>query len=373
MVHWITAWSQAHADMSMLCKNIKDYTVRLTVFSDISGEQVRLKLSNQEGKAPVTIAGLTVQVEDHLPIVITFNGIDKICLKPGEYLYSDPLEMPVMAGQLITVSIAFSGAATSGNILPECVRVSTKGNYTQTSSMPVAKQPLWMKLSGVDSVLPVLSSVELLTEEKKRVLVCFGDSITQMSRWTKPLTERIRNTNQDIVVVNKGIGGNMLLSNPVDKMSAMFGIAGLKRFKTDVLDVVGATDLIIALGVNDFNRFKDSSEIKGKAEKIYDSYRELTGLARSRGMKVYVATVTPSEGCKGYQALSEEERKKLNEMVRTGNDFDAVLDFDAVIRDSDHLSKMKEYCDSGDHVHPGVIGGIKMAEEVYKVISEAGA
>lgn len=293
MAQWMTAWSQAHADMSMLCNWKKDYTARLTVFSDISGEQIRLKLSNQEGKTPANIAGASLQIEDHPSVVMTFDGLKETSLEPGECLYSDPLETTVTKGQLITVSLAFAGTVTSGNILPECVRVSTVGNYLQASSMPLEELPMEMKASGIAPVLPILSAIEVLTEEKERVLVCFGDSITQMSRWTKPLADKIRNHDQEIVVINKGIGGNKLLSDPVDYMSAMFGAAGLKRFEADVLDVEG------------------------------------------------------------------------------GDRFDAVLDFDAVLGDSNHPSVMKEYYDSGDHVHPGAIGGIRMAEEAYKVISKA--
>ncbi|MCI8711321.1 MAG: hypothetical protein HFH23_03370 [Ruminococcus sp.] len=195
------------------------------------------------------------------------------------------------------------------------------------------------------------------------------ETITQMSKWTKPLADMLRMAGAGIVVINKGIGGNQLLSDPEGKWTAMFGRAGVKRFEEDVVEVAGASDLIIAMGVNDFNAIKDEAGARGKAEAIMGAYQDFASRARDMGMKVYVATVTPSFGCKGYQALAEPERRKLNDMVRESKVFDGVLDFDAAVRDPDDPRIMKEYCDSGDHVHPGSVGGIKMARAAYKVLS----
>lgn len=368
MAQWITAWAQAHADMSMLCKDKKNYTSRLSIFSALSGEQVRLKLSNTEGKTAVTLEGVSIQKEDGVPVVLTFDGKQKLRLEPGESVYSDSAEAGITAGEVITVSLAFGEGATSGNILPECVRLSTEGNYTRQREMPMEKPDPMMISNGLNPVLPVLSSIEIYTEEKPRVVVCFGDSLTQMSRWTRPLADRLQDAGANAVVINKGIGGNKLLSDPEGQWTEMFGRAGVKRFEEDVMEVAGASDLVIAMGVNDFNAVKDEADARGKADAIVNTYHELASRARHAGMKVYVATVTPSAGCEGYQSLSEPERRKLNDEVRNSEEFDGVLDFDAAVRDSQNPAVMKEYCDSGDHVHPGTVGGKKMAQVAYEVL-----
>ena len=74
MAQWITTWAQAHADMSMLCKNAKDYTARLTVFSEFTGEKLRIRVSNQEGKAAVCLAGASVQIEEQAPVALCLMG-----------------------------------------------------------------------------------------------------------------------------------------------------------------------------------------------------------------------------------------------------------------------------------------------------------
>lgn len=369
MSQWITTWAQAHADMSMLCKNVKDYTARLTIISLAAGEQIRLRLSNQEGISNAMILGASVQIDGNVPTPLTFAGHKMYCLKPGESVHTDPLSFPVSAGDCLTISLAFKGTATSGNILPEAVRYSTKGNYTGSSRMPVAKQGMIVKLFNLDPVMPILSAVELCTQEKPEVLVCFGDSITQMSRWTKPLEEMLHYAGKNTVIINKGIGGNQLLSDPSGKNSVLYGIAGKKRFSEDVLAVEGATALLIALGVNDLNGAKDEAAAHGMADRLMQAYRELAEQARGAGMKVYVATITPSRGCKGYQPLCESERQKLNDMLRASADFDGVVDYDAAVRDPSDPAIMQDCCDSGDHVHPGVIGGRKLAMTAYNMLT----
>lgn len=181
MAQWITTWAQAHADMSAFCKTAKVFTARITIFSELSGKKIRFRLSNQAGKKTVSVESVSVQIENQAPLVLCFKGKQSISLNPGETIYSDPSELLVNSGDTITASLAFKGAATSGNNIPEFIRLSTSGNYTTTMQMPVVKQSLLTKLSGVGMVIPILSSIEIYTEEKKDVLVCFGDSITQLS------------------------------------------------------------------------------------------------------------------------------------------------------------------------------------------------
>lgn len=371
MAQWTTNWAQAHADMSMICKRLKDYTARLTVTSQLSGQQIRLHLSNQEGRNIAVLINASVQLNENAPVMLSFCGKQKLCIEPGEYAYSDAVDMKVSVGDSITVSLAFAGTVISGNILPEFVRCSAKGNYTQDTHMVAAKQSLIMKLNRVNQVMPILSAIEVYTEEKPDVLICFGDSITQMSHWTTPLRDKFRYTCKNIAVINKGIGGNKLLSEPDNKNMTMYGIAGIKRFQRDVLDVAGGTAVLIAVGVNDLNAVKSEREANGIADELMKTFLNLAAQSRNAGLKVYVATITPSCGCVGYQQLSEGERRKLNGMILTSTEFDGVADFDKAVRNPDNPSVMKEYCDSGDHVHPSVIGGRRMAEVAYALFENS--
>jgi lysophospholipase L1-like esterase len=54
----------------------------------------------------------------------------------------------------------------------------------------------------------------------------------------------------------------------------------------------------------------------------------------------------------------------LNDWIRTAGVFDAVVDFDAVLRDPARPGRLRAGFDSGDHLHPGDAGYRAMAEAV---------
>lgn len=57
-------------------------------------------------------------------------------------------------------------------------------------------------------------------------------------------------------------------------------------------------------------------------------------------------------------------RQQVNRWIRTSGAFDAVVDFDAVLRDpADPVELLPAY-DSGDHLHPSDAGYLAMARSI---------
>lgn len=54
----------------------------------------------------------------------------------------------------------------------------------------------------------------------------------------------------------------------------------------------------------------------------------------------------------------------MNHWIRTSGAFDAVVDFDAVLRDPAHPNDMQAVYDSGDHLHPNDAGYVAMANAI---------
>lgn len=81
-------------------------------------------------------------------------------------------------------------------------------------------------------------------------------------------------------------------------------------------------------------------------------------------MTVYGSTLLPCMGYSEYLPAQEAERVRLNDWMRgvEGNIFDKVLDFDAAVSDVHRPERMNMAFDSGDHLHPGPLGGLRMAE-----------
>ena len=89
--------------------------------------------------------------------------------------------------------------------------------------------------------------------------------------------------------------------------------------------------------------------------------------AKCRLIAAYGGTLDPVEGYPfpgSWSADLEAKRQAVNLWIRTSNAYDAVIDFDKVLRDPSHPSRLLPAYDSGDHVHPNDIGYQAMADAI---------
>jgi lysophospholipase L1-like esterase len=59
--------------------------------------------------------------------------------------------------------------------------------------------------------------------------------------------------------------------------------------------------------------------------------------------------------------MSEAGRQQVNRWIRAQGNFDAVIDFDALVRDPEHPDRLLRAYDCGDHLHPSPAGYKAMA------------
>jgi lysophospholipase L1-like esterase len=86
--------------------------------------------------------------------------------------------------------------------------------------------------------------------------------------------------------------------------------------------------------------------------------------AHVHGVKVAGCTLTPFGGSRVFTAERERVRQAVNAWVRTGGAFDAVVDFDAAVRDPRDPARFRADADSPDWLHPGDAGYRMMAEAI---------
>ncbi len=60
----------------------------------------------------------------------------------------------------------------------------------------------------------------------------------------------------------------------------------------------------------------------------------------------------------------EGKRLDINQWIRTSQAYDAVLDFDKVLRDPSNHSRLLPAYDSGDHMHPNNDGYKALANSI---------
>jgi len=159
-----------------------------------------------------------------------------------------------------------------------------------------------------------------------------------------------------IAVVNQGISGNQVLRDGA-------GISALARFERDVLSRPGVKWMILLEGINDINiRGRNAGPDALTSDELIAGYRQLIERAHSAGIRVIGATIMPEEGVPTASERGEEIRTSVNQWIRTSKAFDAVVDFDAVVRDPQRPIQIRAEFDPGDHIHPNDAGNQAMAD-----------
>jgi hypothetical protein len=100
------------------------------------------------------------------------------------------------------------------------------------------------------------------------------------------------------------------------------------------------------------------------AGELITGLRQLAERAHEHGIAAFGATITPFEGSMIFSEEGEAIREAVNDWIRTGGAFDAVLDFDEVVRDPGQPTRLLPAFDSGDFLHPNGAGFRAMAESI---------
>jgi lysophospholipase L1-like esterase len=304
------------------------------------------------GQGPSIVAG-----SDH---ALTFGGKASVTVPPGAPALSDPVDMDVLALTDLSVSLYFPAST------PVDTFHWTGIQTAYIASGDVSAAPSFTPSATTTSRL-FLSDVWVEGSSTARVLVAFGDSITdgytstvdQNRRWPDLLAQRLRG---HAAVINAGISANRLLVEGV-------GTNALARFERDALGRPGVESAIVLIGINDIGGFGPVPP--PPLADLLTGYRQLIAQARSRGVRIIGATLTPFENAlagtpgEGYYTPEKEGiRSAVNDWIRHGGEFDAVIDFDAAVRDPSQPTRLLPSYDSGDHLHPNDAGYRAMAAAV---------
>lgn len=385
---WIVSWASspeaADPDPREPLLNIDGQTVRQRVRISIGGKQVRVRLSNEHGSTPLTIGSATVALPTDPASVkpeslrpLTFDGRSLVTIPAGAPVMSDPVDLPVAPGAEISISLYFPQRVATPTVHALALKraiVTSRGDFTRADHV---------ETQAVSESSILLSAVLVPAQPGQRLVVAIGDSLTDGDAstvdadrsWPSNLARRInvRAGGPAIAVVNAGIAGNRLLADGFGIKA--LGISALARFDRDVLALPGVTHVVLLEGANDLGfpgatlggrALADPIETR-TADDLIGGYRQLIARAHVRGVKVIGATLTPFEGVDvpGYYTASKEAaRQAVNLWIRTGGAFDAVIDFDAVLRDSSHPSRIQARFSSPDHLHPNDVGYQAMADAI---------
>jgi lysophospholipase L1-like esterase len=104
--------------------------------------------------------------------------------------------------------------------------------------------------------------------------------------------------------------------------------------------------------------------------RLVSAYEQISTRIHAFGIPLFGATITPFSAPGGNITLQpytsdirEQTRQKINSFIRTSGVFDAVLDFDAILRNQSVPSQLATALQSGDYLHPNEIGYQMLADQ----------
>ncbi|MEU4291556.1 SGNH/GDSL hydrolase family protein [Kribbella sp. NPDC026596] len=366
---WSAAWATAMQRPTANTANwsttgFEHQTIRQTIRLSTGGRSLRIRLSNEYGTKPLHLTGVTVG-ERHL--TAPFHGSPRTTIAPGRTITSDPVKIPTVAGEQLTISLYVEGSTGPATFHEDGLTTTyaTPGGHLHDDVVGGETSHSVYYLTGVD-VTGATGTV-----------VTFGDSITNGHnstvgadrRYSDALAERLRS--RRLGVANVGISGNLLLHE-----LPCFGAQGTSRFESDALGQPGVRTVVVEEGENDiwdseFN-FGCGSTPRVTADQIVAGYRSMIRSAHAHGVRIVGATITPFKA--DYMqpadfARAEAIRDQVNTWIRTSGQYDAVADFARAVGDPADEQRLNPAYDSGDHLHPNDAGYQALAVVASEAIS----
>ncbi|KAK0838962.1 hypothetical protein LTR02_005994 [Friedmanniomyces endolithicus] len=298
---------------------------------------------------------------------LTFSGNESIIIPDAALAVSDPINFPLQAGQIISITMYLQYGQAS--------------NYV--TSHPGSRTQIWLSFGDYTSAQNMtdisttstfhwffLSAVEAWTSPQKSAFVVVGDSITDgrashnnaNGRWTDLLFNRMQTygPTNDIAVVNQAAGGNRILTDGN-------GPNALGRIDRDVLAQSGIKYAMIFEGVNDIGTADNTTANQTETgDRMIQAYKQMITRVHTFGIPFFGSTITPfgapNDTIQTYSTPQRlATRDRVNAWIRTSGAFDAVIDFDAVVRDPTNPEQLNPIYNSGDYLHPNQLGYNVMA------------
>jgi lysophospholipase L1-like esterase len=223
-----------------------------------------------------------------------------------------------------------------------------------------------------------LKAVDVLASAPAAAILAFGDSITDGTcttvdghdRWEDWLAVRLEQSTRasgdgsmpmHFAILNEGIGGNTItregMQPPPDSPT------GLERLDRDALSHYGVKYVILFMGTNDIRR-----DIAGA--QVIAGMQEIIKRLKVSGLKVIGVTIiprhnlAPTENNSGWDPEKTRIRHEVNQWIRSEALFDALIDFDQVVRDPADPDLIYPPFNCGDGIHPSPRGYYEMGNSV---------
>lgn len=363
--NWVAAWGASQQSLGEA--KLSNATARMIARVTIPGAAVRIRLDNTFGTAPLVIGHATIAprvrgaaVAAGLVKPVTFGGQSSVTIPAGATAESDAIALRVDAQQDLAVSLFVAGADVQPS---QHTNAQVTSYLTENGGGDQTASEDGKPFTGRTTSMFWLKSIDVQPTAPASAIVAFGDSITDGTcttpesndRWEDIVAQRFALQNPvRFSVVNEGIGGNTVTRAGTNPTFA--SPPGIERLDRDVLSRAGVSHVVLFMGTNDLNR-------EASAAEVIAGSKDIIARIRAKNIKVIGATIIPRHNDVWNEAKNKA-RHEVNDWIRKDAGFDAVLDFDAVMRDPEKPDLMIQAYNCGDSVHPAPIGYFQMGKSV---------
>ena len=374
-----------------------DATIRQLMMVSTTSDSLRVRLTNEFGKTALVIteawAGLpvassTARLKKGSNTPVTFAGHRSVTVAPGKHIWSDPIDLHVRQGQQIALSMyAPHQPISSKNFFaysyaPPGMYISTPGNHARAESghsypalkVEVTDYPLTN--TGYHPGQVWWSDVVSAQTKSQGTVVVIGDSVSDGweaygppgQRWTDVLATRLAAlpAHRRLSVANAAISGNTVSAqqNPYEQDDACCGPPAVQRLGRDVFSIPGLSAIVLLEGTNDISGGPFASP--SPASQVTAAMQFIVNRAHARDIPVVGGTLIPMGKEPG--SIQETNRELVNEWIRTSDTFDAVIDFDVMVRDPANPWQIMPAWQAppfnGNSYHPNAMGHAVMGQRI---------
>lgn len=378
MSKWVSIWGNAVSILeNKPAMYAKEITLRYPILMPFDAASIRFRFDNFAGDEAIKIEKVSVaklvqgtEIDCDTLQGVTWNGQTSFEIKAGENLVSDGVSLKLRKGEKAAISFYLkdytemkSGVISWG---PLSVGYYSLGNQVEAKEFDV-------NTTREINTFYFLNQVDVLCEESCHSVVCYGDSITAQ-QWPELLQLKLMEEKKNIAIVRRGVSGSRVLRQYDCLNYDFYGIKGDVRFNHEV-NAAGADTVVILQGINDIihpvgvdeNPFRPWSDLS-TAQELIQGLRGFIKKAKELNMKIIMGTIMPVKGWRTYADFRDKLRNEVNEWIRTTDEIDAYVDFDAIMKNPSDFEQLNPIYDCGDHLHPNQAGHQHMADEVIKYL-----
>ena len=249
----VQSWAVGHTThLPAMTAQYNNQTIREIVHTSVGGNQVRVRISNTFGSAPLVIGEAHVAVTSSGASIVpgtdralTFGGRTSVTIPAGAPALSDPVNLHVQPVSDIAVSI----------YLPNPTKGETTTFLQGTSFVSPGNVTRSVSLTGATSLSewPFVSGVSVVTSGRPGdAIVAITDSAT-----LSPMAQSARRTSERSSHRQSGRGETALPRRSAastawtGRPETQWGQSVFTRFDRDVLGQAGAQVVIVWIGLND--------------------------------------------------------------------------------------------------------------------------